>query len=663
MSSPAPRPGAALGSYPERDPEREGALDRLLHRFRGTLARRRASRRAVLEAFVRQVREQEEALRDESEARFEERIAELRRRLLIDGLSDVWLPSAFAVIREVARRALGTPHYDVQLMGGWVMARGMLVEMETGEGKTLTATLPAATAALAGIPVHVISVNDYLVERDAEAMRPLYEALGLTVGAVPERLRDPAARRAAYACDITYGTAKQIGFDYLRDRLMRRGRAGRLPMSLERLRGDRSGPEQRLLRGLCFAIVDEADSVLIDEARTPLILAGAGESGAQRKTYRRALRLARALEQETHFRLDRAAGHIELTEAGRVRLEELAKPLSGFWAGPRRREEWVHRALCALHLFVRDRHYLVREEKVQIIDQPTGRVSPDRSWERGLHQLIEAKEGCPVTPERDTLARIGYQQLFRRYLRLAGMTGTAREVVRELWSVYHLNAVTIPTRLPVQRRDHGTRVFTTEAARWAAVVASVHAMHREGRPVLIGTASVAASEQLSALLTEQGLPHRVLNARQDGEEARIVAEAGGAGRITVATNMAGRGTDIRLAPGVAERGGLHVIATQRAEARRIDRQLYGRCGRQGDPGSHETLLSLEDEPVRHFYPRGMLRLLGRGSPERPLARGLGQALTWLPQQSEERRHARTRRSLVDLEEYLGDLLAFAGPGE
>jgi preprotein translocase subunit SecA len=658
------RPGIARGPYPERREERDGWLDRALHGLRGAIARRRQADRATLEELVRSVERLGADLRREKDAKIGARVQDLRQRLVIEGLSEDLLQRCFAIVREMARRTLGMEHFDVQLMGGWVMARGMLAEMETGEGKTLTATLPASAAALAGIPVHVISVNDYLVDRDAEAMRPLYEALGLSVGAVTEREKEVAARRAAYARDVTYGTSKQIAFDYLRDRLQARRPSGGAAPGLAGLDRKSLAEDHPLLRGLCFAIVDEADSVFIDEARTPLILAGAGGSPEQSATCRRALRLARALEEGHHFRLQRREGRVELTERGRERLGELTRPLKGIWTGPRRREEWVHLALSALHLFDRDRHYLVRDGRVEIIDQPTGRAAPDRSWQRGLHQLIEVKEGCAVTPERETLARISYQQFFRRYLRLAGMTGTAREVAPELWSVYGLQTRVIPTRLPLRRQARPIHVFRTEESKWRAVVERVRSARRRGRPVLVGTCSVRASEHVSRLLAAQDLPHRVLNARQDAEEASVVAEAGQPGRVTVATNMAGRGTDIRLAPGVAERGGLHVIAAQRADARRIDRQLFGRCGRQGDPGSFEALLSLEDEPVAIYYPAWIRRLLARlGAPGAPLGRWVGEALTRLPQRAEERRHAQMRRNLVDLEDDLDDLLAFSGPRE
>jgi len=654
------RPGVVEGLYPERLDARPSGLARTLHGVTGTLSRRRQAKR--LASVVGQIDEHGQAIAGASSERLAEVAAVLRRRFAREGLSETLMQASFALVREVADRVLQTRHYDVQLMGGWVMASGMLAEMETGEGKTLTATLPAATAALAGIPVHVISSNDYLVTRDAEAMGPIYRALGLSVGTITDAEKDPDARRAAYACDITYATSNQVAFDYLRDRIASRGPRG-LAFQLDRLHREQPRSQELLLRGLCYAIVDEADSVLIDEARTPLLLARQITSKEQERVYKRALRLARGLEEGGDYHIDRNKAGLELTPRGQEQLAELAKPLGGIWSGPRRREEWVQRALTALHLYARDHHYLVRDDGVQIIDQLTGRISADRSWDRGLHQLIELKEGCPVTPENETLARISYQQFFRRYLRLAGMTGTAREVAPELWSVYELNTVPIPTRLPSQRRKLPLRVFSSKERKWEAVVGSIRPAHLEGRPVLVGTGSVEASEELSRLLGEAGLPHRVLNARQDAEEAGIVAEAGRPGCITVATNMAGRGTDIKLGPGVAKRGGLHVIATDRAEARRIDRQLIGRCGRQGDPGSCEMILSLEDERPALYFPRVTRRVLtGIAGRKELLPHRLGVFLLSMPQLAEERKHGRMRRALMELEEYLEDLMAYSGPG-
>jgi preprotein translocase subunit SecA len=645
---------------PERDRARVPAhgWQAIWHEARGPWVRWRAGRVASLQRFAEAVEARGPALAREGDTSLIARLPDLRRRLAGGFDDEPLLAETFALVRETARRVLGTPHYAEQLMGGLVLARGMLAEMATGEGKTLTATLTACAAALAGIPVHVLSANDYLVERDAEAMGPLYRALGLSVGAATERDPDLVRRRAAYACDVTYGTAKAVAFDYLRDRLARGRARGDLALRIDRLSGSAGARDDLVLRGLCFAIVDEADSILIDEACTPLILSGAARSSGQRKLYRQALRLARALRPGIDYHVDVERRRVELTEAGRARLEEIAKPGDEIWSGPRRREEWVVRALAAEHAYLRDRDYVVIDGRVEIVDALTGRRAPDRSWEQGLHQLIELVEGCPLTPPRETLARITYPQFFGRYLRLAGMTGTAREVQRELWSTYDLACVRIPTRLPSRRRDFGVHVYPDTETRWRAMRQRIEELHRVGRPLLVGTSSIAASEQISRMLDAAGLPHRVLNARQDAEEAAIVAAAGQRGRITVATSMAGRGTDILLGPGVAEIGGLHVLATQRAAAARIDRQLAGRCARQGDPGSCERLLGADDVPVwavrwLHFLQDA------RGRLPQPLSRWL----TWIRQQSEEQRSSRLRKELSFAEKSRDDLLSFSGSGE
>jgi preprotein translocase subunit SecA len=567
---------------------------------------------------------------------------------------------AFALVRETARRTLGIRHFDVQVMGGWVLLHGMVAEMDTGEGKTLTATLPACTAALAGVPVHIITVNDYLAQRDAAWMGPIYRALGLTVGVITHGM-EPQARRMAYACDVTYCTNKEVVFDYLKDRLVLERSASRLHLQLERLSGASARLHRLLLRGLYYAIVDEADSVLVDEARTPLIISGSAHHTPEQRVYQTALALAAQLDPGRDFVIEGGVRTVQLTPAGQTRLAELAQVYGGVWRGRRRREELVRQALTTQHLLQRDTHYLVSNGKVQIIDEYTGRVLADRSWEHGLHQLIETKEGCALTHPHEPLARISYQRFFRRYLRLAGMTGTAHEVRRELWTVYRLPVVSVPTNRPVQRHHVRDRVYPTAAAKWEAVVARIASLHRVGRPLLVGTRSVAASEHLSRLLHAAGLPHQVLNARQDQAEVGIVARAGEPGRITVATNMAGRGTDIRLAPGVAERGGLHVIATEKHEARRIDRQLFGRGGRQGDPGSYEAIVSLEDELVA-VYASGLWRWLGRvtGHRGRLIAPWLGSVVVRRAQQAAERLHARTRHDLLKMDEHLEIALAFAG---
>jgi preprotein translocase subunit SecA len=657
MSSALLRPGIARGAYPERTLARRGPVERALALAAGGLERHRHARLARLHAFARAVDALGPELERASDVGLSRHVTGLRSELALAGLTEELTVRAFALVRELARRTLGARPYEVQLMGAFALSRGMLAEMNTGEGKTLTASLPAAAAALAGIPVHVISVNDYLVERDARELGPLYRALGLSVGTVVERERDPDARRSAYGADITYVSCKQVAFDYLRDRIAR-SREGDPASRIEAMRSGRPERSPPLLRGLCYAIVDEADSVLIDEARTPLILSAPQTSGQEERAYRSALRIAGALREGEHFRMDRKLRRTELTPGGRERVAELAKPLGGAFAAARWREERISRALSALHVFERDRDYLVREGKVQIVDPSTGRAAPDRSWERGLHQLIELREGCPLTPENQVLARVSYQRFFRRYLRLSGMSGTAREVRRELFAIYGLHTVRIPPRRPVQRRALGTRVYRSREAKWRATLTRARAEHARGRPVLIGTCSVAESEALAKRLREAGLEPQVLNARQDAEEAAIEP-----GRITVATQMAGRGTDIRLAPGVAERGGLHVIATDRAEAARIDRQLEGRSGRQGDPGSCEAILSLEDSAARLYHGALVRRLLSRGQPSAPLPGWLGRVLMRLPQRADERAHARMRRELIEFEEFMSELLAFSGATE
>jgi len=633
-------PGGLGGRYPERDQPREGVLDRLLVATQYATGRLRSSR-GRLERIVPATRESLP-------------LGELRVRLRREGLTEELVGVAFAHVRATAERVLGKRHFDVQLIGGWALLQGMVAEMETGEGKTLTATLAAATAALAGHAVHVITVNDYLAGRDADEMRPLYEALGLSVGCIVHGM-EPPARRAAYRCDVCYASNKEITFDYLRDRMVLGGPPRALGDLIGGIAGDARG-EQLLLRGLQFAIVDEADSVLIDEARTPLILSAPGDASREEAAYREAMRFADRLGEDDYAFEDQ---QVELTDAGREHLREMAEPLGGLWAGPRRRELLVGQALTARHMFERDKHYLVRDGKVQIIDEYTGRLMPDRSWEQGLHQLIEIKEDCKVTGQRETLARISYQRFFRRYLYLSGMTGTAAEVAGELWSVYRLRVARIPTNRPVRRVHLPERVYGSAERKWRDVVEAIARRHAAGQPVLVGTRSVAASEHLAALLEAAGLPFRLLNARQDKDEAEIVAQAGEPGRITVATNMAGRGTDIKLAPAMIERGGLHVICTERHDSGRIDRQLFGRSGRQGDPGSCETILAAEDDLPKSFAPFAAERLASRGR----LPRWAGRLLFSYAQGRAEATHSRARRALFAMDEQLGDLLAFSGRRE
>jgi preprotein translocase subunit SecA len=539
------------------------------------------------------------------------------------------------------------------------LLRGMMAEMGTGEGKTLAATLAAATAALAGVPTHVITVNPYLAERDAATMGPLYRFLGVSVGVIAEGLA-PAERAAAYRCDVTYCTNKDVAFDYMRDRLRNGRRVGNLRRKASSLCDPSATTPTSLLRGLHFAIVDEADSVLIDEARTPLILAAANDVVRDTAVFDQALDLAHGLDARRHYELFANEHRVQLTGHGRAKLAE-SEQLGGPWEEVEQRERLVTLALTALHVFRRDEHYLIRDRKIEIIDEYSGRILPDRTWSEGLQELIEREEGLTLSPRHQTQSRMTYQRFFRRYQRLAGMTGTAREVVEELWQVYRLPVASIPPNRPVRRLACPVVGHRDQDAKWSAVAAEVAAIHLRGAPVLIGTRTVADSQTASWYLSQRGLDHVVLNAAQDASEAEIVAQAGRYRAITVATNMAGRGTDIRPDAAALGAGGLTVFVTELHEAARIDRQLAGRSGRQGEPGEVRTHVALDDALIERHGPlplRGLARLL-----QGQAAASATAALARLSQSRAERLHARMRRSLLKADQWLGDATAFAGEQE
>ena len=620
-----------------------------IHRL-GQLADAVDARASAIEAMS------DDALRDAADT--------LRAYLLRDGISPEHAATGFALVREASRRCLGLRHHRVQLIGGAAMLGGALAEMEAGEGKTITAMLPAVMFALASRPVHVVTVNDYLARRDAAQLRPVYAALGLSVGLVVQG-QEADERRAAYGCDITYCTNKDLVFDYLRDRLALGPRRARTRLLVDELLTPRSTRGPLLLRGLHVAIVDEADSVLIDEARTPLIISGADGKADDAELYQAALELARGLTIGEDFTVLLDERSLQLTPYGRERLAEMTVGWDGLWAARRAREELVEQALNALQFYQRDVHYVIVDGKVQIVDEYTGRVMADRSWERGLHQMIEAKEGCEVTGQRHTLSRITYQRFFRRYGHLCGMTGTAAEAAGELRAVYGLRVVRVPTHNKLRRQNTGSVVFTHANAKWAAIAARARDVASCGRAVLVGTRSVGASEHLADLLTVAGLRPVVLNALQDQEEAEIIAQAGEPGRITVATNMAGRGTDILISPAVRESSGLHVILTEYHESTRIDRQLFGRGGRHGEPGSYEAIVAIEDELFARFAGRVWQRLAGPFADRQTglLPGWIGQLLRRSAQRNAERRNAEIRRATQRADERLETVLAFSGRGE
>jgi preprotein translocase subunit SecA len=639
-------PRHAVAPYAERVHTAPGAFDLGAWQLWGQWNTRRVP---GVRDFARKVESEARLWSRKSDIALLAEASALRPVLLRDAAAP--LTRIFALVHVAVERNLGLRYYPVQLAGGRALTRRRVVEMATGEGKTITAILPAVAAALAGQPVHIVTVNDYLAERDATRLRPVFATFGLSVGLVKQG-DDPQARRRAYAADITYVTNKELTFDYLKDRIATAESRGNARHKVASLFGATRGA--LLLRGLHVAIVDEADSVLIDEARTPLIISGMRHDADNTDSLHQALDIARDLAPREHFVVLAAGRTLMLTDAGRAALGERAARFSGLFRARHAREQFVTQALTALHLLERDKNYILADGKVQIVDEYTGRVMPDRNWEQGLHQLVEAKEGVEITGMHETLARITYQRFFNRYLRLSGMTGTAREVAGELRAVYGLRVVRLPPNRKSRRVDHGGAVMRDAHEKWAQVARRAESRAASGRPLLIGTQSVEASEALSTKLTEHGLPHVVLNARQDAREAEIVARAGERGRITVATNMAGRGTDILLAPGIAEAGGLHVILTGYHDSARIDRQLFGRAARQGDPGSFESIVALDDELFRRFAP-GLAALLGR---HRFVARVAWKLLRRVAQATASRRHFHERRQQVLADEQFDRGMSF-----
>ena len=537
--------------------------DRYLRRLRPIVAR--------INALEPQMQE----LADED---FAQRMAEYRQQVQAgEHTLDDLLPEVFALVREASRRVMGMRHYDVQLVGGIVLHRGKIAEMKTGEGKTLVATLPVALNALSGKGVHVVTVNDYLATRDAQWMGKLYNFLGLSVGVIVNGL-DDQARKEAYGADITYGTNNEFGFDYLRDNM-------------------KFYATQLVQRGHNFAIVDEVDSILIDEARTPLIISGASDESVG--MYRAMDQIVRQLGPEDYI-VDEKARTAMLSEEGVAHCEALLHVDNLFDPANITQQHCILQALKAHHVFKRDVDYIVQNDKVVIVDEFTGRLMDGRRYSDGLHQALEAKENVTIAAENQTLASITFQNYFRMYDKLAGMTGTADTEAVEFHQIYNLEVVSIPPNKPMQRKDYPDLIYRTRKEKYDAIIEAIRELYEKGQPVLVGTISIETSEMLSQRLKKLNIPHSVLNAKQHAREAEIVAQAGQKGHVTIATNMAGRGTDIVLGEGVLELGGLHILGTERHESRRIDNQLRGRSGRQGDPGSSRFYLSLEDDLMRLF---------------------------------------------------------------
>lgn len=546
-----------------------------LEKVFGTYSEREVKK---LQSIADKIEALDEGMQKLTDEELQVKTVEFKERIQKGESLDSLLPEAFAVCREASSRVLGMKHFRVQLLGGMVLHQGRIAEMKTGEGKTLVATLPAYLNGLTGKGVHVITVNDYLAKTQMEEMGVLYNFLGLTTGCIIHGIT-PEQRRAAYACDITYGTNNEFGFDYLRDNMV-------IHM------------EDRVQRDLNFCIVDEVDSILIDEARTPLIISGMGDKST--KFYNVADNFVKTLVNEKDFNVDEKANAVLLTEDGIVKAEKYFGIENYADSQNLELQHYVTQALKANYTMKADKDYMVKDNEVVIIDEFTGRLMEGRRYSDGLHQAIEAKENVKIQRESKTLATITFQNYFRMYAKLSGMTGTALTEENEFREIYNLDVIVIPTNKPVQRIDQSDMVYKNQSGKYKAIVEEIVKSHEKGQPVLVGTASVDKSEYISSLLKKRGIKHQVLNAKYHAQEAEIISHAGELGMVTIATNMAGRGTDIKLGEGVREAGGLKVLGTERHESRRIDNQLRGRSGRQGDPGESIFFISLEDDLMRIF---------------------------------------------------------------
>ena len=567
---------------------------------------------------------------------------------------------ALTALVEAADRTLGLRPYPVQIMGAMGLYGGYLIEMATGEGKSLTACLSGVLSAWTGRPCHVVTVNDYLAERDAVQMAPFYRYCGVSAGSVTGQM-DEENRRINYGKGITYTTSKELAADFLRDRL-RLGVLQTPDRVLIRRIIHPQASGQLVMRGMDTAIVDEADSVLVDEAVTPLIISRPQENRPLAEACRNAYEIGEMLVPGTDYKTNIRYREITITDEGLRKIDSRAESLPGLWRGKARRQELVRQSLIAREFYECEKQYVVQDGKVAIVDEFTGRLMANRTWRHGLHQAVEAKEGLEATSPSETLARISFQRFFRFFRKLSGMTGTAREAAGEFWHIYGLTVLPIPTNRPCVRDHLPDAVYASGNEKWEAIHDEISRLHRTGRPILVGTRSVRASERLAEALKERGLEFNLLNAVRHKEEARIVAAAGEPGRITIATNMAGRGTDIKLGRGVAAMGGLHVIATERHESGRIDRQLFGRAARQGDPGSARAFISLDDELVKRFLPALMRKRLCEAVKVRlPASQFLSQKAIARVQNTAQRLAYRQRCNVLKMDTWLEEALSFTGP--
>jgi preprotein translocase subunit SecA len=642
--------------YTKKPEKHYKGIDNFINGVKGWVLTRCHRTRAARQESEK-IAEQVLKLRDLSEDELLSRIEKLKSEFAVKNhMDDETRNTALAFIAQAAERILGLCPYPVQIMGALSLYKGFLAEMETGEGKTLTISLAAIMAAWHGKPCHILTANDYLAARDASELATFYSFCGLNAGHVISTMSQDE-RRKNYACDVVYTTSKEILADFLRDRLKLGKFQDPSRLLVQNVLSDekKTGCEELVMKGLGTAIVDEADSILIDEAVTPLIISQKVENKLLKEGVTRAWEISGELKPDIHYKVDSKYKAISFTEEGMDFLEDAGQRMSGIWQAATRRNEIVKQAISAREFYRCNQEYVVDEGKVCIVDEFTGRLMPSRSWSHGLHQAIEIKEGLEPTDATQVLAKLSFQRFFRLFPKLSGITGTAWESYMEFWQIYNLPIVRIPPNRPCRRRYYTSMFFRSEKKKWEAIVDSIIKIHQSGRPLLVGTKNVKNSEMLADYLKDHGLKFEIINAVRHEEEAAIVAKAGEQNKITIATNMAGRGTDIKLGEGVVELGGLHVIATERHESIRVDRQLFGRCARQGDPGSVQVFTSIDDEILRRFVPQIFKKALP------PKFNNIaGKILYHYSQKVAEILAAKQRANVLVNDTWLDDALSFSG---
>ena len=656
MSSPALDYQATKAIHPEL---LHHGLDRSVHQLIG-LYRRRKGVAQNWQQMAHNILQQSYLLQDISDQELKQRLLQLKqsyRRQKKDETES--RQQAFSLLTEVAARTLGMRPYEVQILAAIALSHGYLAEMATGEGKSLTACFPAILAAWKAKPCHIITVNDYLAERDTEELASLYHFCDVSIAWVGSTM-DSSQRKQSYAADVVYTTSKELLADFLRDQLQSKDcQTAERQLLRQTVDPHSRSSEMRVMRGIDTAIIDEADSVLIDEAVTPLIISQAQENDAFLDAVVTVQKMTETLSAKIDYQVDQRYREITLTPSGKSKIAQLAINLPDLFQNEQRRQELILTSLTAREFYQRDNNYIVADDKVIIVDEFTGRMMPGRSWRQGLHQAIEVRENLPLSNPNETLARLSFQNFFRMFDNVCGLTGTAQEVAAEFWDIYQLPVLSVPTHRPCQRKILKSRFFPDQQSKWQAICAEINACRTTDQPVLVGTRSLATSEILAKLLEQKNIPCHILNALNHREEAKIIASAGQLGQVTIATNMAGRGADIKLGEGVSHLGGLHVILSEHHESERIDRQLLGRCARQGDPGSVRTYASLEDDLLQKNGSKLLLKILANRTSAEKKGKQLVNQLIVQAQKISQKTAYKQRKTILETDKQLDNLLSFA----